>query len=225
MAEFIPSVGKSFVIIFLSEIADRTFILILMYSTKLSWFPILVSSLLSMGMMNILAISVGYLIPMLLVKDIIDWIGFTCFLLFGVFSIYESCTGESTTVAEEFEKVKNEEDQGYKQLSDNEEGKVQKPEEKGVLRKCVELFWFLAISELGDKSEITTIAIAALYDFYGVLCGTMLAYACTIMIAIFVGHIVSKFLSEKQMGLIGGIVCLLFALQILLYKLGIFTWH
>ena len=77
MAEFIPSVGKSFVIIFLSEIADRTFILILMYSTKLSWFPILVSSLLSMGMMNILAISVGYLIPMLLVKDIIDWIGFT----------------------------------------------------------------------------------------------------------------------------------------------------
>lgn len=162
---------------------------------------------------------------MLLVKDIIDWIGFTCFLLFGVFSIYESCTGESTTVAEEFEKVKNEEDQGYKQLSDNEEGKVQKPEEKGVLRKCVELFWFLAISELGDKSEITTIAIAALYDFYGVLCGTMLAYACTIMIAIFVGHIVSKFLSEKQMGLIGGIVFLLFALQILLYKLGIFTWH
>ena len=70
-----------------------------------------------------------------------------------------------------------------------------------------------------------TIAIAALYDFYGVLCGTMLAYACTIMIAIFVGHIVSKFLSEKQMGLIGGIVFLLFALQILLYKLGIFTWH
>lgn len=223
MKEFLPSLGQSFIIIFLSEIADRTFILILIYSTKLSWLPILLTSILSLGIMNIIAISIGFLIPLLLVKGIVDWIGFACFLAFGIFSIYDSCYKDSTTVSEEFEKAKNEEETGYKALADNEEGKQpEKKEEKGTFGKCLELFWFLAISEIGDKSEITTIAIAALYDFMGVLVGTMLAYTCTILIAIFVGHILSKFITEKQMGLIGGIFFLLFALEILLVKLGVF---
>ena len=76
---FFKSVSQSFTVIFLSELADRTFILVLLYASKLTWFPLLLTSLLSMGLMNILAIFLGYLVPLILVKDVIDWIGFFVF--------------------------------------------------------------------------------------------------------------------------------------------------
>ena len=216
---FLGSLGQSFTIIFLSEIADRTFILVLIYASKLSWLPLLITGLFSMGLMNILAITLGYLVPLLLVKGIVDWIGFFCFLLFGVFSINESINMESTTVHQEMIKQKEEDEKSYKQLFDNENN--YNNENKGTFEICLELFWFLCISELGDKSEITTIAIAALYDFYGVLLGTMFAYFCTIIIATFLGHVLAHYISEKQMNMIGGIIFLLFALEILLVKLGV----
>ena len=79
---FIKSITQSFTLIFLSELGDRTFILVVIYVAKLSWFLLLVTSFLSMGLMNILAIFIGYLVPLLLVKELIDWIGFFFFFNF-----------------------------------------------------------------------------------------------------------------------------------------------
>ena len=218
---FLGSLGQSFTIIFLSELADRTFILVLIYASKLSWMPLLLTGLLSMGLMNILAITVGYLVPLLIVKEIVDWIGFFCFLLIGILSINESINMESTTVHEEMIKQKEEDEKSYNQIKDNENQINNEDIDKGTWGTCLELFWFLCISEFGDKSEITTIAIAAIYDFYGVLCGTMFAYFCTIILATFLGHILCHYITEKQMTLIGGIIFLLFALEILLVKCGV----
>ena len=212
---FFKSVSQSFTLIFLSELADRTFILVLLYASKLTWFPLLLTSLLSMGLMNILAIFLGYLVPLILVKDVIDWIGFFCFLIFGILSINESLNMEQITLHDEMLKEMEEDEKNYQKLPDNEEGN------KGTFSLCLELFWFLCLSEIGDKSEITTIAITAMLNFYGVLCGTMFAYFCTIIIAIFLGHILSHYISEKQMNIIGGVIFLLFALEILLVKVGI----
>ena len=38
---FYPSLVQSFLVIFLSEIADRTFILVLIYSLKMHWIPLI----------------------------------------------------------------------------------------------------------------------------------------------------------------------------------------
>ena len=38
-----------------------------------------------------------------------------------------------------------------------------------MLRLCGELFGFLCLSELGDKSQISTVTIAAVYNLYAVL--------------------------------------------------------
>ena len=212
---FIKSITQSFTLIFLSELGDRTFILVVIYVGKLSWFLLLLTSFLSMGLMNILAIFIGYLVPLLLVKELIDWIGFFCFLIFGIMSINESLNMESTTLHEEIIKQQEEDEKNYQKLPDSEESN------KSTFSTCLELFSFLCLSEIGDKSEITTIAITAMYNFYGVVIGTMLAYFCTIILAIFLGHILSKYITEKRMNIIGGVIFLLFALEILLYKIGL----
>ena len=84
---------------------------------------------------------------------------------------------------------------------------------------CVELFGFLCLSELGDKSEISTVTIAAVYNLYAVLIGTMVAYFLTIIIATFLGLVIGKFLTEKMMTIIGGILFICFAIQILIIKI------
>ena len=59
---FYPSLVQSFLVIFLSEIADRTFILVLIYS------------LFSMYFMNILAIACGFTVILFIPRYVIDWI-------------------------------------------------------------------------------------------------------------------------------------------------------
>ena len=239
MLAFWPSFCQSLAIIFVSEIADRTFILELLYYPKVGAIPLLITATFAMGIMDLLAICVGYLLPMLLLREIVDWIGFAAFTLFGLFSIYEFTTMEKTTVAEEIEKHNKEKDEQYVAIQDNEtgastqqvadtineedkkEGDDNKEEDTGLYRKCIELFGFLCISEIGDKSEIATVSIAAMYDLLGVIAGTMMAYTMTCCMAIFLGRTLQHCISEKTMNLIGGIIFLLFALQILLTKFGI----
>ena len=221
---FYPSLIQSFLIIFLSEIADRTFILVLIYTLKMHWLPLILTSMLAMAFMNLLAIVAGYTVILLIPKDLIDWIGFTCFLLFGIFSIYEGVKMESKSIKEEYEEEMTEHEQKYQLVNDGENNNDNNnnevnEENKSTWILCVELFGFLCLSELGDKSEISTVTIAAVYNLYAVLIGTMVAYFATILIATFLGLFIGKFLTEKMMTIIGGILFICFALQIFIIKI------
>ena len=213
---FYPSLIQSFLIIFLSEIADRTFILVLIYSLKMHWVPLIITSLFAMYFMNLLAIVAGYTVILLVPRSLIDWIGFFCFLLFGIFCVYEGLNMESKSVTEEYEEEIQRTESNYLLVSD--ENKEQNNKES-TWKLCLELFGFLCLSEFGDKSELSTVTIAAVYNIYGVLIGTMLAYFCAIAIAAFLGHWAGKFLTEKMMNIIGGILFIGFAVQILIIKL------
>ena len=217
---FYPSLIQSFLIIFLSEIADRTFILVLIYSLKMHWLPLIITSMLSMAFMNLLAIIAGYTVILLIPKSLIDWIGFTCFLLFGIFSIYEGINMESKSIKEEYEAEMTEHEKKYQLVDDKENNNVEANEEnKSTWVLCLELFGFLCLSEIGDKSEISTVTIAAVYNLYAVLIGTMTAYFVTILIATFLGLFIGKFLTEKMMTIIGGILFVCFACQIFIIKI------
>lgn len=226
MLEFWPSFCQSLAIIFISEIADKTFILEMIYFQKLGAVPLLITSTLAMGLMDALAISIGYLLPIILLREIVDWIGLIVFLAFGIYSIYEYSTMENKTLAQKIEEENKENEHAYNQINDNETGGNQdnKIEEKkndpSLIAKCCELFLCLCMCELGDKSQIVTISIAALYNVLGVIAGTMLAYTTTCCLAIFLGTALGVCITEKQMTLIGGFCFLFFALEIILNKLG-----
>ena len=221
---FYPSLAQSFLVIFLSEIADRTFILVLIYSLKMHWIPLIITSMLAMSFMNLLAILAGYTIILFIPKYIIDLIGFLCFLLFGIYCVYEGINMESKSIQDEYEEEMSEQAKNYQLVKDEEnnieggEGNNQ-PKQDSIWALCAQLFWFLCLSELGDKSQISTVTIAAVYNIYAVLIGTMVAYFATIIIATFLGMIVGKFLTEKMMTIIGGILFICFAIQILIIKI------
>ena len=213
---FYPSLVQSFLVIFLSEIADRTFILVLIYSLKMHWIPLILTSLFAMYFMNLLAIVAGYTVILLIPRSLIDWIGFATFLAFGIFCVYEGVNMESKSVQEEYEEEIQRTESNYNSLVNEEDRKTNK---ESTWKLAIELFTFLCLSEFGDKSEITTVTIAAVYNIYAVLIGTMLAYFCDIAIAAFLGHWVGKYLTEKMMSIIGGVLFIGFAIQILIIRL------
>jgi putative Ca2+/H+ antiporter (TMEM165/GDT1 family) len=164
--------------------------------------------------MNLIAILAGYTVILFVPREVIDWIGFFCFLFFGLYWVYEGMKMESKSVKEEYEEEMQETEANYNLVNDQENNN-----QKSTWKLCFELFAFLCISEFGDKSEISTVTIAAVYNLYAVLMGTMIAYFFAIAIAAFLGHYVGQYLTEKMMSIIGGLLFVGFAIQILVIKL------
>ena len=83
---------------------------------------------------------------------------------------------------------------------------------------CLALFITFLLSDIGDKSQIATITIAAVYNLYGVLIGTTLAFLLTCALGILCGNFICQKISTKNIMYIGGGIFLFFAGE-LLYKL------
>ncbi len=90
-ARFMSGLIQSFILIFLSEIGDRSFILIMIYSTKLNfWALLLVSSIVLCivhTITTLLGKSIAYFIPQLATEII----AICLFWLIGIYAIFTSC--------------------------------------------------------------------------------------------------------------------------------------
>lgn len=74
----------------------------------------------------------------------------------------------------------------------------------------------LVFAECGDKSQISAIAIAAIYEFKGVLLGSCLAIAISSLMAVTIGLCFSEYVSEKLITLTGSVIFLAYAFDILM---------
>lgn len=74
----------------------------------------------------------------------------------------------------------------------------------------------LVFAECGDKSQISAIAIASIYEFKGVLCGSCLAIALSSLIAVTIGLYFSEYASEKLITLTGSVIFLAYSFDILM---------
>ena len=111
---------------------------------------------------------------------------------------------------------KNKLDQIKKVVGELKETEIQ----EGGYKYCKMLFIELIKNEIGDRSEVTTINMAAVYDYYGVLSGTMTAYFISTLFAILFGHLVIKNIKGKYMNLIYAFLFLVYALEVGLRYLG-----
>ena len=74
----------------------------------------------------------------------------------------------------------------------------------------------LCLSDLGDKSQITVITMAAIYDLYGILIGSTFALIGTVSLAILFGTWICERISPKILLFTGGSLFLFFGCKVLL---------
>mmetsp|Transcript_32075 Transcript_32075/g.23699 ORF Transcript_32075/g.23699 Transcript_32075/m.23699 type:complete len:87 (-) Transcript_32075:44-304(-) len=77
----------------------------------------------------------------------------------------------------------------------------------------------LVFGELGDKSQITAIVLAATYSPISVIVGGAIAFTLNILLAIVVGQVIQKSLNEKWLNLFSGILFLGFGTYMLITKI------
>jgi len=236
---FWGSFWAGFWLIIVSEIGDKTFFLTMIYASTTSVVKTLILSSLTMLLMNFSSLLIGYAIPFLIYRNILDWIAIVIFSIFGVHLLYQGISSESVFIERELEEVKEKviyshsrdgslSNRHYSADVENKNLKEQLlpkdlPEKEGriVFQSGLAYCGTLLLAEIGDRSQITTIVIAAVYDFYGVLLGTSIAHVLTIILAIYCGNVLAKHLTTRQLLVTGGVMFLIFAFVYILQKLAL----
>ncbi len=109
--------------------------------------------------------------------------------------------GEKLTPEESYEKERREEE-------------LKAKEENIDFRVFWTIFKRMALSECGDRTQWTSLIMSAIFNTRGVLLGSCCALTVTIILGVYYGHTLVKYLHESTLNFLLGIVLLSYAFQI-----------
>jgi putative Ca2+/H+ antiporter (TMEM165/GDT1 family) len=226
---FSDSFISGFGLIFISELGDRTFFMIMIYAATNSFIKTFLLSSVTMLLLNLISLSLGFALPFFLYRDLIDWVGILVFTVFGLKMLYDAYYMEDSLIEDELEEVQEElakeaelesaakkEDDEYDNLKVN---LLENEKKKANFKSTWAFVSGLVIAEIGDKSQISAIVLGAINNFYGVLLGTSLAFLVCIVTSMLFGAMLAKKLTHKQLTICGGVMFLLFAIVYAFQKL------
>jgi len=194
---------QAFSLIFVSELGDKTFFIAALLAAKFSRAISFVGSLGALVVMTGISVGLGQLfhsVPSFFETGlpIDDWIAIVAFAYFGFITLKEAY------------ELAPEEKGG--ELVDAEEAlsTVKDPVEN-VVALIIQTFTLVFAAEFGDRSFLSTIALAAAQNPASVALGAIAAHAIATTLAVIGGAILSKYISEKTVGYVGGSLFILFA--------------
>ncbi len=187
----------SFSMVFVSELGDKTQLLVLSFSGKGRTFKILLGVAIGSFFSHGLAILFGSSLHMLAsptLHVIIEWITYISFILMGIITLLPK-----------------------KEAIPNEDGK-----NRGIIYKishlkinyCFMIALCIMIGELGDKTFLASIGLGVQYpnSKIALILGAICAMVVCDFIAILFGKFLNKYISEKTMQKLSGVLFLIFGL-------------
>ncbi|KAH0954699.1 hypothetical protein HN011_006846 [Eciton burchellii] len=225
---FLHAIVASLSVIIVSELGDKTFFIAAIMAMKHPRLTVLSGAISALALMTILSVVFGYaatIIP----RVYTYYISTLLFALFGLKMLRDGYYMSSTEGQEELEEVQSDlrkrDDEYDKQTANT---LLQDPETGVIIRKHTKTSAFVLISriylqaftltflaEWGDRSQLTTIILAAREDVYGVVLGGILGHSFCTGLAVLGGRIIAQKISVRTVTIIGGLVFLLFALSAL----------
>jgi len=216
---------SSFLMILTSEIGDKTFFIAAIMSMTHNRVTVFSGAICALAVMTILSAAMGWTIPNLLPHSVTHSVSIVLFLFFGVKLLKEVYEHDpKATKNEELEEVEQELEAKEAKKSDIELGVPEKPvpTSKFALTRYFSPIFLTAFTmtffaEWGDRSQITTIALASVKDAIGVTLGGIIGHAVCTGMAVIGGKLLASRISERMVALVGGILFLIFALHSFLY--------
>ena len=259
---------QSFILTFLAELGDKTFIMLIILQLKANKVTILFSSMFAELIMNSTAIFIGWTIDYMLYKNLIDYIGIVFFLVYGIWLFGELFRTKKETFENEILSAnKNHNKELTRQINSpqktTELAIIQEEDETNINQPLLEnkipiknnkidsnfsfgdkispeesyekerreeelkakeenidfkVFWTIfkrmALSECGDRTQWTSLIMSAIFNTRGVLLGSCCALTFTIILGVYYGQTLVKYLHESTLNFLLGIVLLSYAFQI-----------
>ncbi|VDO20313.1 unnamed protein product [Brugia timori] len=208
-------------VVVVSELGDKTWFIAAIMAMRHSRLTVFCGAMAALILMTLLSAGLGWftqVMPRLLTYSIST----ALFALFGMKMLYDGYRMSPADGQENYAEAKTE-IQKKELLSDSskadiESGGITMPNQSSthalvcmISALFLETFTLTFLAEWGDRSQLTTIMLAARENIYGVVIGTIVGHAFCTGIAVIGGRLVATQISVRTVTLIGGIVFILFA--------------
>ncbi|KAI8143701.1 hypothetical protein BJV82DRAFT_609111 [Fennellomyces sp. T-0311] len=224
----------SLLMIIVSEIGDKTFLIAAIMAMKHSRFVVFSAAFSSLALMSVLSAFLGHVVPNLIPKAYTDVLAALLFLFFGARMIYEGYhmeednQEEMTEVEEELKEVEDRDkvikleslEVGGMEPEDDERRKANKTQQvkEGLMNLMqlvfspvfVQTFVLTFLGEWGDRSQISTIALAAANNVYWVTAGVIVGHTLCTALAVVGGRMLAAKISVRTVTLAGAVLFLVF---------------
>ena len=130
---------------------------------------------------------------------------FTYFGAKTLYDAYQLNPDENSGIEEEKAEAEETVEALSKELSNDQK-------RKSIIALILQTFSLVFAAEIGDRSFLSTIALSAALNPFSVAIGAIAAHASATGVAVAGGALLSKYLSEKVIGYIGGTLFLIFAI-------------
>lgn len=180
----------AFILVFISELGDKTQLIALSFSSKLKFYVIILGVALGSFFSHGIAILFGSFLGNIdnpIFQNALKIITYISFIIFGIITIKQRNSNDTT--------------------SSNTNNRM---------RKNISYILFIAssiaIGELGDKTFLASIGLGIQYPYFKtmLICGAILGMIVSDSIAIIFGKLLSKKISDNIISLFSGLLFLIF---------------
>jgi putative Ca2+/H+ antiporter (TMEM165/GDT1 family) len=178
----------SFAVIFVAEMGDKTQLVAMMFALRYRWWVVLAAIAAATTAVHVLSVAIGHYLGAALPTHLLGLIAGAAFIFFGLWTL----RGDS--------------------LSDEEASRT----EKATAPAFFVVFSAFLLAELGDKTMLATITLAADHDWLGVWIGSTLGMVVADGLAIVVGAVAGKHLPERLIQITAAALFLLFGAYMVL---------
>ena len=91
--------------------------------------------------------------------------------------------------------------------------------EPSTLAQLITLFWLVVLAEMGDRSQISAVGLAAKYTLFSLIIGGSTGHALACALASLCGNFIGQHCSEKCINIAGGLIFLGFSAYSLVFDL------
>jgi len=199
----------SLLLITISELGDKTFFIAVILSMRYNHRIVFSSVFAALALMTVLSVLLGQVMS-LLPKAYTHYGAIALFLIFGIKLIVDALrmpANSTEEVVKEAEEAVAEQDH---QISVPIFGKIlARYPQIGI---WVQAFVMTFLAEWGDRTQISTIALAAANDPVFVTLGAILGHGICTVIAVIGGRLVAGRISERVITGVGGVLFLIFGI-------------
>lgn len=185
----------------ISELGDKTFFIAAILAMRHPRRWVFVGAIAALSLMTVLSVLFGQAAS-LLPQVYVQWAEAILFLGFGVKLLLDARRMSNQPNLEEQEEA----------LSAVKDAEAKLPKRHTPWAVITEAFGLTFIAEWGDRTQITTIALAAANNPIGVTLGAILGHAICAAIAVACGRLVCGRISERTITALGGGLFLVFGL-------------
>ncbi len=186
---FLTVLFISFGLIFIAELGDKTQLMVFTLALRFGGKPVLAGAFLAFALLSGSAAIIGKGLGGLFSQELITGISAWIFILFGTYILF---------------------------ASKEESGQEQTKPSTGA--GVVAAFSLIAISEMGDKTQIATLLLSVKYrTFFSVFLGSLAALTLSSLIGILLAGRLNKYIPAKVVAPAAGILFILLGIGTIIF--------